>query len=110
MFTNLLNKDVYFLAQTIQVDGYGGQSVSLGTVGGPYPCRVRQLTEREQDIMNRIGIEGSYRLYCQAGITVLNTYLAEVDGVQYELSAPAHNPHFMGHHLQIDLRKREIGK
>jgi hypothetical protein len=111
MFTGLLNKEVYFLANTITADGYGGQSVSSGTVsGGPYACRIRQLSESERDIMSRQGIDASYRLYCQAGITVLHTYTAKIDDIEYEVVGPITDPHFMEHHLQIDLQRKRIGK
>lgn len=108
MFTGLLNKEVVFMASTVSVDMYGGQSVFSGTVG-TYPCRIRQLSESERDMMSRQGIDASFRLYCRGGITVLHTYVAKVDDIEYEVVGPINDPSFMGHHLEIDLSRKKIG-
>lgn len=108
MFTGLLNNEAIFLAQTIRADSYGGQSVTLGTVSGPHSCLLRQLSAREREMLLRVGIDGSYRLYCDV-VTVLNSYVVQVEDIQYDI-VQIHNPNFMDRHLQIDLERKQIGK
>jgi hypothetical protein len=109
MFTALLNREVAFMAATMQADAYGGQSVSMGTVLGYVPCRVRQLSATEREMLMREGIDASFRIYTDGGISVLETYVARLDdGNDYEVKS-VHNPDLLDRHLQIDVNRKRTG-
>ncbi|MDD5712002.1 MAG: head-tail adaptor protein [Smithellaceae bacterium] len=109
MFTGLLDRSVAFMSSSVTRDAYGGQSVTLATVISPVPCRIRQLSLSERDILMRQGIDSNYRIYCDGNITVLSTYVARLDdGKDYEVTNP-HDVDMLGRILQIDVNRKETG-
>lgn len=92
----------------MKADAYGGQSVSSGTVIDWVPCRVRQLSSTEREMLMREGIDASFRIYTDGNITVIETYVARLDdGHDYEVKS-VHNPDLLNRHLQIDVGRKRV--
>jgi hypothetical protein len=108
-FTGLLDREMILLSSSITADAYGGQSVVLATVQSGVLCRIRQLSMSERDILNRQGIDANYRIYCDGNIAVLTTYVARVDGIDYEVTGQ-NNVQFQDRVMQIDANRKQTGE
>jgi hypothetical protein len=92
----------------------GGSNESHLTRYRNVPCHRRQLNATERDLLGREGVVATHRVYCSAEYDeieeddVLRITTGEVGTGSHEDwdVVRIHDPHEMGHHLEIDAVRR----
>lgn len=80
----MYNTTAQVRTRTATTDGLGGTSYSNVT-GTAFPCRIRQLSAREQQASGTTDQMYTHRLYCAASVSLTESAQIVSDGVTYEV-------------------------
>jgi len=106
MFSALLNQEMSVRSCSLTADSYGGQSVSHSTIYTGRPCRINVLSAAEQLILSREGMVASHKFFCDADMTIMNSYELVVGSTVYPV-VDVRNYDEGSHHLTILTRRVE---
>jgi len=85
-FSGLLNSEMNVLSASMSPTAYGGQSPALSTVYSARPCRIVQMGMNERDVLGRLGVEATHKIFCEADITVLGSHQVVISGLTYQVT------------------------
>lgn len=100
-FTGLLDRTMDISSITITAGTYLDQVVGRATGATAIPCRIRELSATERDIMLREGYESTHRIYCDGSVVIGQKDEAVCGGMTLRITR-VHNVDLTGHHLEID--------
>ena len=104
-FASLLNTTAIVKRPNFTEDTMGGEAASFSPVA-TIRCRIQPMSGRERAMSGSTGVESTHKMFCLYSVDVRPEDEVTSGGFVYQVTFVG-DAAGQGHHLEVDLQRRE---